>query len=51
MVGSIFVTIFPTNGIDTKNNPIPEEQKQLWEQDFINSLSTENWDRAAVSIF
>jgi hypothetical protein len=38
MVGSIFVTIFPNSGIYTKNKLIPEEQKPLWEQDFIKTF-------------
>jgi len=37
MVGSIFVTIFPNSGVYTKKT-IPEEQKPLWEQDYIETF-------------
>jgi len=37
MVGSIFVIIFSNSGI-YKKKPIPKEQKQLWEQDFMKTF-------------
>jgi hypothetical protein len=39
LVGGFFATIFPNSGVYTrKKKPIPEEQKPLWEQDFIKTF-------------